>query len=175
MRKEKQLLLDEIKGQILGFDSSFILLRHSALKANVLGEFRREIAKNGGSLEMVRKRVFLKAAEAIGIKLDLDAMPGHIGVVFAGKDAVLTTKAVFKFCQTAQKNVEILGARFDGQMHDAATVAVFSALPDKDEMRAQLIATLVAAPAQTLAVLAALLTSPIYCLDNKCKESNLAI
>lgn len=171
MRKEKQLLLDEIKSQIDSF-GSFVVIRHIALSANAAGEFRREVAKTGGNVEFVRKRVLIKAADASGIKLDLETLPGHIGLVFAGEDPVLTTKVVFKFGQDKNKAIEVLGGRFDGLLYNAADVETLSKLPGKDEMRAQLLSVLEAPMSQTLAVVEALLTSPIYCLDNKCKQSS---
>ena len=42
-----------------------------------------------------------------------------------------------------------------------------SKLPSKDEMRAQFLGTLEAPMAQTLAVMDALLTSVVHCLNNK--------
>ena len=53
MRQEKQLLLDEIKDQIEQFQ---FLCHHAAMQgltANKANEFRREIAKIGGNVEVV--------------------------------------------------------------------------------------------------------------------------
>ena len=87
------------------------------LTANTANEFRREVAKIGGDVEVVRKRVLVKAAEAAGVKLDLDALPGHIGIVFAGKDPIETTKTVFKFSEENEKAIEVVGGRFDGKLY----------------------------------------------------------
>src|SRR6186997_2368114 len=113
MRQEKQLLLDEIKDQIQKFNGSFVVMRYSALSANAANDFRRQIAKSGGNLEIVRKRVLLKAAEAAGISLNLETLPGHIGLVFTGKDAIETTKTVFKFSQENNQAIEVVGGRFE--------------------------------------------------------------
>ena len=45
----------------------------TSLTANKANEFRSEVAKLGGNVEVVRKRVLIKAAEAAGIQLDLEA------------------------------------------------------------------------------------------------------
>lgn len=172
MRKEKQLLLDEVKNQISQFDS-FVIMRYLGLSANKANEFRREVAKGGGSVEIVRKRVLIKAAEAAGIVLDLATLPGHIGLVFAGKDPVETTKLVFKFSQENEKTIEVIGGRFEGQLYGADKVEMLSKLPGKDGMRALLLATLEAPMAQVLAVMEALLTSVVYCLDNKSKQVDI--
>lgn len=171
MRQEKQLLLDEIKTQIEQF-GSFVLMRYFKLSANAANEFRGTIAKLGGDIQVVRKRVFLKAADECGISLKMSDVEGHVGLVFAGHDALETTKAVFKFSQEGEKAIQVIGGRFDGEIYDARSMEALSKLPGKDEMRAQLLATLEAPLSQTLATMDALVSSVVYCLDNKCKQEN---
>ena len=93
MRQDKNILKDEIRSQIEQF-SSFVIMNYIGLSANAVNQFRAEIAGLGGSLEMVRKRVLIKAAESAGITLDMATLPGHIGLVFAGKDPIEITKLV---------------------------------------------------------------------------------
>ncbi len=67
MRQEKQLLLDEIKDQI---DQHRILCHHAAMQGLLPIQrmnFAEKSAKIGGNVEVVRKRVLIKAAEAAGI------------------------------------------------------------------------------------------------------------
>ena len=73
MKQEKQLLLDEVEGQL---ESHRIVRYHelSSLTANKANEFRRELSKLGGNVEVMRKRVLIKAAEAAGIYLDLECI-----------------------------------------------------------------------------------------------------
>lgn len=169
MRQEKQLLLDELKNQI-GQYSSFVIMSYKSLKANDANQFRNEIAKLGGMYEVMRKRILLKAAAEAGVSLDLEALPGHIGIVYAGADAFETAKYVFKFGQDKDKAVQVLGGRFEGQLYNAAQMEMLSQLPSKDEMRAQLLGTFEAPMAQTLAVIDALLTSVCHCLENKSQQ-----
>jgi len=169
MRREKQLLLDEIKDKIVE-SKAFILTRYINMKANSAWNFRGSIAKTGGDFEVVRKRVLVKAAQEAGITLDINNLEGHIGVVFPGSDAIETTKAVFQYGQGKEKSIEVLGAHLDGRLYLANDVETLSKLPGKNEMRAQLLGLFEAPMAQTLAVMEALLTSVIYCLDNKGKE-----
>lgn len=171
MRQEKQLLLDEVKGQIEQFNS-FVIMSYAGLTANTANDFRREVAKSGGSVEVVRKRVLIKAAEAAGLTLDLEALPGHIGLVFTGKDPFETTKMVFKFSQDSNQAIQVVGGRFEGQLYSGPDVEALSKLPSKDEMRAQLLSILEAPMAQTLAVMDAILSSVVYCLENKCQQES---
>lgn len=173
MRAEKQFLLDEVQQQIEKHPS-FVIMKYVGLKANAISDFRREIAELGGDVEMVRKTLLIKAAQAAGIELDIGALPGHIGIVFAGKDAIQATKAVFKLSESSEKAVEVLGGNFEGQFYGAEDVEKLSKLPDRDTMRAQLLSTFEAPMAQTLAVMDSLLSSIVYCLDNKSKQNESA-
>lgn len=168
MRQEKQLLLNEIKGQIQDY-GSFVVMRYLNLNANKANEFRREVAKNGGTVEVMRKRVLIKAAETAGVALSLKDLPGHIGLIYAAKDPIEMTKLVFKFSQDNNNAIEVVGGRFEGVIYNGTDVEKLSKLPGKDEMRAQLLSVFEAPMAQTLAVMDALLASVVYCLDNKCQ------
>lgn len=171
MRKDKQLLLDEIQDQIKQTDS-FVVMRYLGLSANKANAFRREVSKLGGSVGVMRKRVLVKAAQAAGIPLDVKELPGHIGLVYATKEPIELAKFVIKFGDDNDKVLEVVGGRIDGQLYNAADVDALSRLPGKDEMRAQFLGTLEAPMAQTLAVMEALLSSVVYCLDNKSKLEN---
>ncbi len=97
---------------------------------------------------------------------------GISALVFAGNDPFETTKFVFKFSQESDKAMEVIGGRFEGQLYNAAEMETLSKLPSKDEMRAQLLSVLQAPMAQTLAVMDAVLSSVVYCLDNKSKQGS---
>lgn len=169
MRPEKELLKQEVKDKFGKFDS-FVIMQYAKLSANAAGEFRRQIGKSGGEVEVIRKRILIKAAEEKGIKLDLTALDGHIGLVFLGKDPIETTKIVFKFSQDNDKAITVKGGQFDGRLYSGEDVEKLSKLPSQNEMRAQLLSVLEAPMAQTLAVMDALLSSVVYCLDNKSKQ-----
>lgn len=166
MRQEKQLLLDEIKGQI-DQSSGFILMSYTGLTPNKANAFRSAISKTGGSVEVVRKRILIKAAQASGVTLDERILEGHIGVVFAGSDLLDTTKTLLTFSKDNGDIFKVVAGRYEGKVYDRAQIERLATLPSKDVMRAQLLGTLEAPMAQTLAVLEALLTSVPYCLENK--------
>lgn len=171
MRKEKQFLLDEIKNQIETF-GSFVLISYKGIEANRMNEFRRDIHKMKGSVEFVKKRLLIKAADNLGVDLNLSELPGHIGLILAKEDPIEMTKFVFKFRQDTDKKVDVVGGRIDGTLLSGDSVKTLSELPSKNEMRAQLLATLEAPMSHTLSVMEALISSVVYCLDNKAKEGN---
>ncbi len=171
MRPEKQFLLDDIKDRI-NDSKAIVLASYKRLQPNASASFRNDLAKSGGSLEVVKKRVLIKAAQVAGVELDPALLQGHIAVVFANQDPVQTTKVVYQFCKENEEVLVVIGGRFEGVTCSASDVEQISKLPGKDEMRAQFLGTLEAPLSQTLAVIEALLTSVMHCLDNKSNANN---
>lgn len=171
MREEKKLLLNEVQDYI-NQSHSFVIMRYKGLTANKANEFRGSISKKGGTVEVVRKRILIKAAHAVGVEIDQKTLDGHIGLVFGGQDPLETTKFVFKFSEDTNKAIEVIGGRFEGQLYNAAEMETLSKLPGKDEMRAQLLGVLQAPMSHTLGVMDAVLSSVVYCLDNKSKQGS---
>ncbi len=157
MRAEKHLLLDEIK-QKIDSSTALIVARYDRLPPNLSWEFRDQLAKSGSAFEVVRKRVFLKAAEQAGIKLDESLLKGHIGVVFVQQpDAMPSAKMVCKFSGDNQNVLEVVCGQIEGKIYGGAEVVQLAKLPALDEMRAQFLALLVSPMSQTLAVFDALI------------------
>ena len=171
MRPEKQFLLDEIQEKIVN-SKALVFASYKKLEPNVAAGFRSNLAKTGGSVEVVRKRILIKAAQVTGVSLDKELLEGHIAVFFAEQDPIQTTKTIYQFCSENEDVLKVLCGRFEGAVCSAQDVEQISKLPSKDEMRSQFLSTLEAPMSQTLAVFEALMTSIIYCIDNKCEQSN---
>ena len=169
MRPEKQLLVDEIKEQ-MDQHGSFVIMNYIGLPANQLNEFRTQISDIGGDVEFVRKRILVRAAKESGIDISLDQLPGHIGMVFSKDDPLAVAKTIVKLRKETGKAVNLVGGRFDGVLYNAEEVEKISKLPNKDEMRAQLLSVLQAPMTQTVGAMNNLLSSIVYCLDNKSKQ-----
>jgi len=169
MRPEKQLLLDEVKRQIQS-SPGFVLVSYQKMDPNLTSQFRRELSETGAFLYVVKKRVFLKAAQEAGLSIDQEMVSGSLGVVYAGEDTITTTKTVYKYKKDHAEKLEVLGASFEGKICLPAEVEAISKLPSKDEMRAQFIGVLEAPMSGTVAVIQSILTSVIYCVENKIQK-----
>jgi large subunit ribosomal protein L10 len=173
MRPEKTLLLNEIREK-LDSSQAFVYTCYKKLSPNKAADFRFNVAKSGGTFEVVKKRIFVKAAEQSGLTIDRTDLQGHIGVIFAQQDPVLTTKVVYEFRKENDGMMEVLGGSFEGKLCSSQDVELISKLPAKDEMRAQLLGTFEAPMSQTLAVVEAILCSVLHCLENKAQLSEPA-
>jgi large subunit ribosomal protein L10 len=173
MRAEKQLLLDEVKEKI---DSSngFVIASYKGMTAQKARAFRDTVASANGDFEIVRKRVFAKAAEKVGIKLDADVLKGHVGILFAKDDALAISKIAVKYGEENEQGLKILGGMIEGTYCSGEELEAMTKLPGINELRAQLLGLFEAPMAQTVGALDAALTSLLYCLDEKSKKEENA-
>ena len=170
MKREKQYLLDELKEQ-LGQSGSYLIAQYSSLSANKANEFRRVLTKCGAHLEVIKKRVFIKAAKDIGATFTEEALKGHIGIIMTQVDPVELTKAVIKYSEENEKSIVLLGGCIEGQTIDAQDMNKVATLPSKPEMRAQLLGLFQAPMSDMLSVVQSVLTSVVYCLDNRSSKT----
>lgn len=169
MREEKQLLLDEIKEKIEE-SNGFIIARYQNLTAARSRQFRDAIANAGGEFEVVGKRVFIKAAENQGIKLDVKNFQGHVGVIFTQQDVTQLAKLAISYGEQNDSAIALLGARIDREICSAEEIEAIAKLPSLLELRAQIVGMLEGPMAQTIGVMRAALTSSLYCLEEKSKK-----
>jgi large subunit ribosomal protein L10 len=170
VKREKQLLLDEMKEQIQQSES-FIVTQYQHLNGERAHEFRREIAKLGGYFEVVRKRMFLEAVRRVGIEFEADQLPGHIGLVLGAKDPFEATKVVMKFSGANQESFQLVGGFVEGQKTSREEIQRLALLPGKDQMRSELLGLFCAPASGVLGVMEAIMTDVVSCIDSKAKET----
>jgi large subunit ribosomal protein L10 len=161
MRDEKKILLDEIKEKIDG-STALIVTRYEKLPPNGSWTLRDRLGKLGCQYEVVRKRVFLKAAEQAGIHIEESLLLGHIGVAFvAESEAVSSAKVLLKYSEENAQAIQFLLGKIEGKIVPGSEVEMLARLPGIDEMRAQFIALLVAPMSQLLSVFEAAMAGPL--------------
>ncbi len=170
MRAEKQLLLDEIKEKING-SKGFIVARYTAFSAARARAFRDHVAESGGEFEVVRKRVFIKAAKDSGCEFDLATLDGHVGVIFAQDDATQIAKSTVKYGDENEKSIAVLGGHIEGEFCTAEEVEAIAKLPSLRDLRAQILGLFEAPMSQTVGAVQAVLTCVLYCLEEKSKKN----
>ncbi|MFZ4773515.1 MAG: 50S ribosomal protein L10 [Chlamydiia bacterium] len=169
MRKEKEYLLEEI-ADFIPQGSNLVLINYGKMEPNVAQKFRKRISGKGGRYLVVKKRIFRKAAEIKGMKIDISHLKGHVGFVVAKDHFLETTKELYNFRTENKDLIEVLGGHYEGSFCSSSQVEMISKLPSLDEMRAQFLGTLEAPLSHTLGAIEAIITSVIYCLDNKAKD-----
>jgi large subunit ribosomal protein L10 len=167
MRQEKQLLLDEIKEKI-DASTAMIVTNYKSLPPNTSWKLRDLLAKQGSVFEVVRKRVFLKAAEKSGVVFDASLLDGHVGVVFVNQpDAMEPAKVVCKFSDENQAIMRVLCGQVEGKLVSGVDLVALSKLPSLNEMRAIFLGLLTSPMSQTLSVLEAVTAESLSVLEQK--------
>lgn len=167
MRKEKPLLLDEIKDKI-DASTALIVTSYNKLEPNTSWLLRELLGKAGSQFEVVKKRVFVKAAEKSGLKIDESLLKGHIGIVFVSQpDAMVPAKAVIKFSEENGNLLRVLCGQIEGKIMPGAEVEMLSKLPGIDEMRAILLGLFTAPMSQMLSVMEAAIAGPLSVIEKK--------
>lgn len=169
MKREKQLLLDEMKEQIQQ-SGSFIIAKYQHLTGARAFEFRREIAKTGGYFEVVRKRMLLEAVRRVGIEFDPEQLPGHIGLILGAKDPLEATKVVMKFSGENEESFQLVGGFVEGQKANKEDVQRLATLPGKDQMRAEMLGLFCAPASGVLGVMEAIMSGVVHCIDSRANE-----
>ena len=144
-----------------------IVARYYGLNSLDTADFRNQLAEKGGDFEVVRKRVLIKAAEDCGLELNLDELPGHIGVVLTTEDSIELTKVLFKFRKGREDSLEVLGGVLENKKVNAQEMELLSKLPSLNDLRAQFVGLIEAPMAQTVSTMEAILTSVLHCIENK--------
>ncbi len=169
MRKEKQLLLDEIAEKLKG-STAFVVMRYQNMDPNLSYLFREHLRKVKGEFYTVQKRVFLKASESCGVSFDGYTLHGHVGIVYSLEEPLDVVKSLYEFSKTQQDVLEVLGGYYDGEVCSSDTMKTISALPSLDELRAQLVGVIQAPLVDVVSAINALLTSVMNCIDNKIQK-----
>jgi large subunit ribosomal protein L10 len=169
VKREKQVLLDEMKEQIQQ-SGSFIIAQYQHLNGARAHEFRREIAKVGGYFEVVRKRMLLEAVRLVGVEFDPKQLPGHIGLILGAKDPLEATKVIMKFSQGNEASFQLVGGFVEGQKATKEDVQRLATLPGKDQMRAELLGLFCAPASGVLGVMEALMAGIVHCMDSRANE-----
>jgi large subunit ribosomal protein L10 len=167
MRKEKELLLNEIKDKI-DASTAMIVTKYDKLEPNTAWKLRDMLNKQGDQFEVVRKKVFLKAAEKAGVQIDESLLAGHIGIVFVNQpDAMVPAKAVIKFSEENANLLKVVCGQIEGKIMPGAEIEMLSKLPGMEEMRATLLGLFVSPMSHMLSVMEAAIADPLSLINQK--------
>lgn len=155
-REGKNALIGEVKGK---FDkaTSAVLLDYKGMNVENLTKLRASFRKAGVEYKVVKNTLVKQALKesAYGGKLD-DVLVGMTGVAWSYEDpsaAAKVVKAFKKDAPEAGEKLQVKAGLIDGTVIDGKAVEnQLANMPGKDELRAQLLATL-QAPLQQFVML----------------------
>jgi large subunit ribosomal protein L10 len=126
---------------------SVALVQYQGLNANDIAELRGKIKENGGSMEVVKNTLIIRALEKIGIKLP-ETLTGPTSLTYCYDDEIAPLKEIDKINKTKELTSFKYGI-FEGKLLLQDKLASFLSLPSKSVLYAQLVGGL-ANPLQRL-------------------------
>ena len=168
MRQEKIAILQEIVERLKASDST-IVLSYGGLTVAEMQDLRKAIKPLEGRCLVAKNTLVKKAAEELGWADVSSMLTGTTAVVTAKGDASELAKVVCKFVKDHAK-AQVKGGELNKAVLNAADVEALSKLPSKDQLRAQLLATLMAPATNLVRVFVAPLTGVLYVLKAKAEK-----
>lgn len=165
MRVEKTAILNEITERLRASDCT-IVLSYGGLTVSELYELRKAILPLEGRCLVAKNTLIGKAAKELGWEDITEMLTGPTAVVTGKGDPSELAKIVCKFVKDHEK-AAVKGASLENSKLSAADVDNLSKLPSKDQMRAQLLATLMAPATNLVRIFVAPAQSVLYVLKAK--------
>lgn len=140
-RQKKEEIVEDIRKKVT--DQTVIyFVNYKGLKARNLEELRNKLKEVEADIMVVKKTLAKIALEEEGIDLNPEELEGEIAFVFGFGDIVSPAKVVDQFSKDF--NLKILGALLDESVLATEKVEQLAGLPNKEQLRAQLVSTIAA-------------------------------
>lgn len=130
--------------QLLKDSKLTVVAKYQGTTVKAIQALRREAKQNGTKVSVVKNRLVIKALEANEQlkEADTSALKGQLLYAFNASDEVAPASSLASFAKT-NPSIEFVGAiTAEGKFIDASEVKALAALPSKNELIAQVIATL---------------------------------
>lgn len=153
-RQEKSEEIGELKELLDGAQLAVVADYAGLTVAKMVG-FRNELRKSDARYRIVKNSLAKLATEDSELKGLHASLKGPVGVVYTKGDAAATAKAVVDFAK-ANPDFKIRGGVLAGGVAlDANGVEALSTLPNKDQLRAMVLGTLMGVPRKVVSLFAA--------------------
>jgi large subunit ribosomal protein L10 len=171
-RSVKAVAIGDIKGR---FDkmTSAVFLDFKGMTVEEVSKLRTEFRKSGVEYRVVKNTLVKQALKDKPWSKVLEGtLKGMTGVAWSYEDPSAAAKVVKAFRKDNEK-LQIKAGLIEGQLLDGKAVeSQLATMPGKDELRAQLLATLQAPLQSFVALLQAPAQNLVYVLSAKEREAN---
>lgn len=142
-KQKKNEVVDEIS-RLLADSKMTVIAAYQGTPVKALQGLRRSGRDNGTTLKVVKNRLVIKAIQGTASVKDVDtsALTGMLLYAFNSNDEVAPAQTLATFAKT-QPTIQFVGAiSAEGTFLSADEVKALATLPSKNDMIAQLLATL---------------------------------
>jgi large subunit ribosomal protein L10 len=166
-RTDKRAEIQDLKEKFLR-SSGVIVTEYRGLSVSAIQNVRNEFRKEQAEFRVVKNTLAKRALKDSPLESIADSFEGPVAIAISFGDPVAAAKVAVKYAKENNKLVLKKGYT-DGQVFD--DIEAMSTMPSKEEIRAQFVGTLLAAPQKFLQVLHAAPQTFLYLL--KAREEQL--
>lgn len=144
LTKDKKNEVVKEVSDLLSNSKMTVVAAYQGTPVKAMQDLRRQGRDNGTTLKVVKNRLVIKALQGTDNLKDVDtsALNGMLLYAFNSEDEVAPAKVLADFAKK-QPSIEFVGAfSAEGKFVPADEVKALSALPSKNELIAQVVATL---------------------------------
>jgi large subunit ribosomal protein L10 len=162
-KTQKAQVVSELKEEWKGIQS-VVLAENRGLDVPTVTAMRDEFRKAGCHYRVLKNTLVEIAIQGSRMEPMSSYLKGPTAVIWSTESPSIPAKIATKIAKEQEKFV-IKGGYFDGQAFDAKGVASLATMPGKDELRAMLLMTFLAAPTDFVRQIAAGPTNFLYVLQ----------
>ncbi len=142
-KQEKNEVVKQVS-DTLSSSKMTVVAKYEGTTVKAMQELRRNARDNGTKVQVVKNRLVIKALQASDTLKDIDVsvLNGQLLYAFNSEDEVAPAQVLNSFAKQ-NPSIEFVGAiTAQGKFIDANEVKALAALPSKDALIAQVVATL---------------------------------
>jgi large subunit ribosomal protein L10 len=142
-KDQKKAVIDEVT-ELLNSSKMTVVAKYQGTSVKSIQDLRLLVRDNGTKVKVVKNRLFKKALEGNKTLKDVDSslLEGQLLYAFNSEDEVAPAQGLNKFAKT-NPNIEFVGAiTAEGKFIGADEVKALAGLPSRNELIAQVVATL---------------------------------
>jgi large subunit ribosomal protein L10 len=142
-KQEKNEVVAEVSA-LLASSKMTIVAKYQGTTVKAIQQLRRDARDSGTKVQVVKNRLVVKALQANDTLKDVDvsALNGQLLYAFNSEDEVAPAKALATFAKLNPSIEFVGGITPEGKFVSADEVKALAALPSKNELVAQVVATL---------------------------------
>jgi large subunit ribosomal protein L10 len=154
-RTDKEQLVSELKGKI-DTAKALYFTDFTGLNVKRMTELRRRLRKAGVEYVVIKNTLALRAVHQSG--LTSEPLKGPTGVVVS-QDPVTAAKVLTEFARENEQRPAVKGGLFEGQQLTEAHVKKLASMPSREQMLAELGASMQAPLSMFLGAMSSLLSN----------------
>jgi large subunit ribosomal protein L10 len=142
-KQEKNEVVAEVTA-LLASSKMTIVAQYQGTTVKAIQQLRRDARDSGTKVQVVKNRLVIKALQANDTlkNVDVSALSGQLLYAFNSEDEVAPAKALATFARLNPSIQFVGGITPEGKFVSAEEVKALAALPSKNELIAQVVATL---------------------------------